>query len=125
MSPLPPVPPFEYVDQGAMPAPSSEVPQISFLSAGQLSLHVDTIARELFAASIAAARVPAPLWAAVSPDVQARFRRHAEVAILRMNGVVSAVALARVRLLHGTVGEKAIDAYFDELVKHTPVLGGR
>jgi hypothetical protein len=102
-------------------------PALSFATAAQISLHVETIALLLFTATVAPAAGPCVTvtWDQVSPTTRDVFRQHAQIAVLRLNGVVNAVALAHVRMFHnGAAGEAAIETYDRELLRHAPMTGG-
>ena len=102
-------------------------PHVPFFCAGQLSLHVDTIARVICQASLTAAGLPSEpsAWDQASPATRSTFREHAIVAVLRTNAAVNAIALSHARMFHGGgQAEAAIDTYHRELVKHAPIVGG-
>lgn len=97
-------------------------PTHTLATACQFSLHVDAIARELFAASLVAAGLPrdAATWELVTQQTRETFRENATVAILQMQPGVNAVARAHVRLYDGERADQAIDTYRRELLKHAP-----
>lgn len=107
------------------PAPKQTAAIISLNVALNRSLHVETIAKALFAATIASAMVPDQVWAQIPAHARELFFQHAEVAMLRLNSSVNAVALAHVGLEYGPAGEAAVAKYYTELVKHQPTTGVR
>lgn len=107
------------------PLSQREQAPVAFMDAGRLSLHVETIAQELFAASLTAAGVPQTDWRLASSATQLVFREAASIAILRLQSAPNAIAMAHVRMFHGgDAGEAAVETYHRELVKHAPITGG-
>lgn len=94
----------------------------SFAVQAEQSLLVEVIAKALFDAALCDARLEDQVWDRVSTQTQEIFRRHAEIALLRVNAIVDICARATVRLSFGEKAEAAIDAYHAELLK---VAGGR